>query len=73
MGSREELIRQRAHEIWEDAGCPEGQANVHWDQATAEIVAAEGSSGSPKFAEDDLPEGLIRAPKGPNRQPKQTI
>ena len=27
------LIQQRAHRIWEQAGKPEGQADVHWQQA----------------------------------------
>ncbi|CDX21701.1 conserved hypothetical protein [Mesorhizobium plurifarium] len=41
---RHERIRQRAHEIWEQAGRPEGAHLDHWDQATAEIDAA----GKPK-------------------------
>jgi hypothetical protein len=41
---RHERIRQRAHEIWEQAGRPEGAHMEHWDQATAEIDAA----GKPK-------------------------
>ena len=36
---RHERIRQRAHEIWEKAGRPEGAHMQHWDQATAEIDA----------------------------------
>jgi hypothetical protein len=41
---RHERIRQRAHEIWEQAGRPEGAHIEHWDRATAEIDAA----GKPK-------------------------
>ncbi|RWB66659.1 MAG: DUF2934 domain-containing protein [Mesorhizobium sp.] len=41
---RHERIRQRAHEIWEQAGRPEGAHKEHWEQATAEIDAA----GKPK-------------------------
>ena len=41
---RHERIRQRAHDIWEQAGRPEGAHMEHWDQATAEIDAA----GKPK-------------------------
>ena len=41
---RHERIRQRAHEIWEQAGRPEGAHMEHWDQAVAEIDAA----GKPK-------------------------
>ncbi len=46
---RHERIRQRAHEIWEQAGRPEGAHMEHWDQATAEIDAA-GKAKSPKKA-----------------------
>ncbi|MDX8535823.1 DUF2934 domain-containing protein [Mesorhizobium sp. VK25A] len=48
---RHERIRQRAHEIWERAGRPEGAHLEHWDQATAEIDAAgKGKAKSPKKA-----------------------
>lgn len=43
---RHERIRQRAHEIWEQAGRPEGAHLDHWDQAAAEVDAA----GKPKSA-----------------------
>jgi hypothetical protein len=43
---RHERIRQRAHEIWEQAGRPEGAHVEHWEQATAEIDGA----GKPKKA-----------------------
>ncbi|OHV88652.1 DUF2934 domain-containing protein [Mesorhizobium sp. ORS 3428] len=36
---RQERIRRRAHEIWEQAGRPEGAHLQHWDQAAAEIDA----------------------------------
>jgi len=36
---RHERIRQRAHEIWEQAGRPEGAHMEHWDQAAAEVDA----------------------------------
>ncbi|TPI10967.1 DUF2934 domain-containing protein [Mesorhizobium sp. B4-1-3] len=39
---REERIRQRAHEIWEREGRPEGRQQEHWDQAVQEIES-EGS------------------------------
>jgi hypothetical protein len=37
----EERTRERAYEIWERAGRPEGEAMQHWLQAEAEIVAEE--------------------------------
>jgi len=36
---REESIRRRAHEIWEQEGRPEGQHERHWQQAASEIEA----------------------------------
>ncbi|PBB18360.1 DUF2934 domain-containing protein [Mesorhizobium sp. WSM4313] len=48
---RHERIRQRAHEIWEQAGRPEGAHKEHWDQATAEVDAAgKPKAKSPKKA-----------------------
>lgn len=44
---RQERIRQRAHEIWEQAGRPEGSHMEHWDRATAEI---DGAAVKPKKA-----------------------
>ena len=42
---REERIRRKAHQIWEDQGRPEGQAEAHWDMAS-ELVAIEESQMS---------------------------
>ncbi|WP_192248768.1 DUF2934 domain-containing protein [Mesorhizobium caraganae] len=42
---RQDRIRQRAHEIWEQAGRPEGAHQEHWEQATAEI---DGAAAKPK-------------------------
>ena len=37
----EERIRERAYELWQRAGQPEGKAVEHWLQAEAEIIAEE--------------------------------
>lgn len=37
----EQRIRERAYQIWQEAGCPEGKADEHWRQAEAEIAAQE--------------------------------
>ena len=37
----EQRIRERAYQIWEEAGRPEGKAVEHWLQAEAEIAASE--------------------------------
>ena len=42
---RNEAIRNRAHEIWESEGCPEGREAEHWARAEAELFATdEGGS-----------------------------
>jgi Protein of unknown function (DUF2934) len=38
---RVERIKQRAHELWEQEGRPEGRHSEHWEQATREIEAEE--------------------------------
>jgi hypothetical protein len=47
-------IQQRAYEIWEREGRPEGQHQAHWDQAERE-VAAEGSP-APNTADITAPQ-----------------
>lgn len=37
MSENEEKIRQRAYEIWEREGRPEGRGHEHWSQARREI------------------------------------
>jgi hypothetical protein len=37
--AREDRIRLRAYQIWQDAGCPEGAAQEHW--RLAELQEAE--------------------------------
>ena len=54
MASREERIREMAHQIWEKNGRPEGQADAHWDEA-AKKVDEEDSIAS-------------QAPKNPGRE-----
>jgi hypothetical protein len=40
MNDFEERVRQRAYRLWQEEGCPEGQADAHWDKAR-ELVAIE--------------------------------
>jgi hypothetical protein len=41
-GISEEIIRQRAHAIWEAQGKPDGHHLEHWEQAVRELM--NGSS-----------------------------
>lgn len=51
-GDREDRIRQRAHEIWEAEGRPEGQADHHWSRAAEDLdredaaIQREGVAGA---------------------------
>ena len=46
-GDRERLIRERAYEIWEREGRPEGRDAEHWRQAAAELAAGEALAAAP--------------------------
>ena len=52
MDDRNEKIRKRAHEIWEEEGRPEGREYSHWLRARADIQAEDDEE--PKRAVDPL-------------------
>ena len=35
-----EAVRQRAHELWLQDGCPEGKSDQHWQQAQKDVLAS---------------------------------
>jgi hypothetical protein len=39
-------IAQRAREIWQREGCPQGRADAHWKQAEEELGREAGQTGS---------------------------
>ena len=60
----EELIRQRAHEIWEQEGRPHGRHEDHWQRAAGEItqeLERIKSAHTPATAEE------IEAPAAPRK------
>jgi hypothetical protein len=60
----EEMIRQRAHEIWEQEGRPHGRHEEHWQRAAGEItqeLERIKSAHTPATAEE------IEAPDAPRR------
>ena len=61
---REEQVRQRAHEIWEREGRPEGREQQHWYQALEEIAVEEDGSLSAAGEED--PEPFLPCRRGPS-------
>ncbi len=38
----EDRVHRHAYRIWQEEGCPEGRADIHWDMAR-ELVAIEGN------------------------------
>ena len=38
-GDLQDRIRQRAYELWEASGCPQGREAEHWLQAERELSA----------------------------------
>ncbi|HEV7246095.1 MAG TPA: DUF2934 domain-containing protein [Shinella sp.] len=47
---REEKIRKRAHELWQQEGEPHGKPDDHWFQAAREIDQGDG-----EIEGDDVP------------------
>ncbi len=44
IDAHETLIRQRAYEIWEGEGRPEGRSDLHWEQAMRELEMQASAS-----------------------------
>jgi len=47
MSDSEERVRHRAYELWEEAGRPAGRAEEFWQQARAELAAADAAMSDP--------------------------
>ena len=39
-------VAQRARQIWQREGCPQGRADAHWKQAQEELAREAGQTGS---------------------------
>jgi len=44
MDDLDERIRQRAYQLWQEEGCPEGQADKHWERARESIDSESQSA-----------------------------
>jgi len=62
QNEREARIRDRAHEIWEKEGRPEGRHREHWERAAAEIEAKENVDPEDDSLKPDIlkPKSAIR-------------
>src|SRR5947207_5704201 len=45
--SRQDRIRERAYQLWEEAGRPSGRDLEHWARAEAELLAAAPRAPAP--------------------------
>lgn len=48
MSKRDELIAQKAHELWEKEGKPHGRHEDHWHQAAAAVEAGNAKAAPEK-------------------------
>lgn len=55
----ERRIRERAYQIWQEKGCPEGSDHEHWFLAEQEVVV----TAPPKTATKKAPAKASEAPK----------
>lgn len=63
----QERIRQRAHEIWEREGRPEGRDSDHWSQAEQELRTETGGEQPADPGDEPKPARTAAAAK-----PKRT-
>lgn len=76
--SNQDRIKQRAYEIWEREGRPEGHESKHWSRAEQELQAqlgdddhASGKPAEPELEQTIAPaESTAPAPKKRTRKPK---
>ena len=58
-------IEERAYFLWLEAGCPEGQENLHWLQAEAEVeLGLHPEIPTSGLAEPEETAGSERPPAG---------
>ena len=66
---REEQIRQRAYEIWQAQGSPEGRDEEYWLQACLEV---DGAASQPSAIDGDETMPLTGvAPRAGAQQPRK--
>jgi Protein of unknown function (DUF2934) len=52
----EDDIRTKAYELWEQAGCPDGGAEIYWAQAQVALSGEEDAPLSDSLADVHSPE-----------------
>jgi DUF2934 family protein len=73
MTHREKSISERAYEIWDSEGRPEGRDAEHWEQASAELAAIRNEKGAaPSQEADAKATGGKKAKTGPGARASKT-
>jgi len=57
MANREERIREKAHQLWEQAGRPQNKAAEHWAEAERLVEREDHKSDTYKLANEPSPRG----------------
>lgn len=66
----QDRIRQRAHEIWESEGRPEGRDADHWSRAEEELRSQEGNDKSDEQSSE--PQAQATPPAKPKRTTRKS-
>jgi hypothetical protein len=53
--AREDGIRRRAHDVWEEEGRPEGRDREHWARAGREVGGGSNGARDLSFGEVEQP------------------
>ena len=69
--SREDQVRRRAHQIWEDHGRPSGAHVEHWQQAEREVDEGKGSIDHVKRALSADTTDDLEGPKAGSRRARR--
>lgn len=46
--NKEQQLRDKAYDIWQSEGCPDGRAEHHWALAESELIGMSGSAPNGK-------------------------
>lgn len=71
MQDIEQKIRERAYQLWNEYGCPEGEAEAHWLMAQRDVLAASlGAVARVTVARDQAAGGAVQSygPKGSRKK-----
>ena len=70
-----EAVRQRAHVLWLEEGCPEGRSEQHWQQAQRDVLASVPAApvAADQLEQVTLSEGPLCAPRETDVLPSDSV